>query len=138
MDILLCPGARVTLATHVGLPNHPSSYLEFTQNPQFCFIPAASVQKPCVRLPQISAFSGFFSLFGEERECVCVSFSPRDIQCVLHLFPLTFLSPSTHAPPCALTVNVEPGSTDATTLVSSFLLAKRVPKRIGHGNIGTD
>lgn len=41
-------------------------------------------------------------------------------------------------PPCALTVNVEPGSTDATTLVSSFLLAKRVPKRIGHGNIGTD
>lgn len=84
------------------------------------------LQKPCVRLPQISAFSGFILYFGEEWECVCVSFFLALATFSAFFFPLLLLSSPLPSPrPClprALTVNVEPGSSDATTPVPSFLL----------------
>lgn len=118
----LRPGARVTLATRVGL--HPSSHHKFTQNPQFSFIPAAPVQKPCVRLPQISAFSGFFLYLETSGSVFVCLLALATFSVFSSYFPHQFLLPSFLFPhPCALTVNVEPGSTDATTLVPSFLLA---------------
>lgn len=117
----LCPGARITLATHVGLSIPPSVYPESSVLLHSCCPSAEALYPP----PSDFCFLRFFSLFGEERECVCVSFSSRQIQCVLQLFsPISssYLPFSFH-PPCALTVNVEPGSTDATMLVPSFLLA---------------
>lgn len=65
-----------------------------------------------------------------------MSSSPHHIQCALQLFSP---SPSFFLPsPCALTVNVEPGSKDPTALVPSFLLAYMFTKDWNMENIGTD
>lgn len=99
-----CPRVRVTLITHTG-PSIHISYHEFTHNLHLSFILEA-------RLLQISAFSGvlldFVSASSLRSACSPVSF---------HLIS-SFPSPSTHA----LTVSVESGSMDSSTLVLSFHL----------------
>lgn len=87
-----------------------------------------SFQTPCILLPSDFCFLRFFSLFVEERECVCVSFSPSP-----HYYRPSYL-PLFLPPACALTVNVEPGRTDATTLVPSFLLANTMDRTWKHRN----
>lgn len=97
---------------------HPSSHHQFTQNPQFSSIPAALVQKPCIFPPQISAFSGFCLYLEKSGSVFVVSFQPLPHLRSDYSPPsITFLCP---ALPLWVAVNVEPGSTDATTLVPSF------------------
>lgn len=99
-----------------------------------CCPSAAALYLP----PSDFCFLRFFSLFGEERECVCASFSPRHIQCVLHSLPppslhLTLRSPSiplcTHCK-CGIW---EYGPHDTDSFIPSCKCVHN-----GHGNIGKD
>lgn len=94
---LLCPGARVTLVTHVGLSIPPTMSLPRILSSSFLLPQCSSPVSASLRflLSQV-----FFFIWRGESVCVCVSFSPRHIWCVLQSSPpspslhLTFLSPS--------------------------------------------
>lgn len=115
---LLCPGARVTLAIQAGLSipsrqSPPPEYLVF-------LIPAAPAQKTCIHLPPISAFSGFFFffLYLKRSSSICVWLLDLYFLIIFLICSPSILL-SRHG---ALTVNVEPESTDSTTQVlHSFL-----------------
>lgn len=99
-----CPRVRVTLITHTG-PSIHISYHEFTHNPHLSFIHEAPP-------PTDFCFLRCFTWFCK---CILTTF------CVFSRFfpPHFFLSlPSPHA----LTVSVESGSMDSSTLVLSFHL----------------
>lgn len=122
----LRPGARITLVTHIG-PSIPPPTISLPRILSSSFL-LPQCRSPAPSSPQISAFSGFF-LYLERSVFVCLLALATFIVFSDYLppsVPLTFLSPS--IPPCALTVNVEPGSTDATTLVPSFLLANTMDR----------
>lgn len=99
MDIVFAQVPELHWRPMLGSPSllPPSVYPESSVHS--CCPSAEALYPP----PSDFCFLRFFSLFGEERECVCVSFSPRQVQCVLQLFspsvPLTFRSPPT--PLCA-------------------------------------
>lgn len=99
-----CPRVRVTLITHTG-PSIHISYHDFTLNPHLSVILEA-------RLPQISAFSGVWLDFASASSLrsACSPVSSH----LISSFPS--LSPR------ALTVSVESGSMDSSTLVLSFHL----------------
>lgn len=78
---------------------HPSSHHRFTQNPQFFFIPAAPAQKPCIRLPQISAFSGFFLYLERSGSVFVCLLALATFSVFSGYFPHQFLFPSFLLPP---------------------------------------
>lgn len=113
---------------------HPSSYYEFTQNPQFSFIPAAQVQNPVSTSLRFLLSQVLFFIWRGAGVCLCV-FKPL---ATFSLFPpppsvpLTFLSPST--PLCAHCKcgTSEYGHRNAGSFIPSC-------KRVHNGlNIGTD
>lgn len=104
----LRPGARITLATHVGhsIPLPAITYPWLLSSSSFLLPLCRSPVSPSLRflLSQVVFFVLFFSLFWEKRESHCVFvfsfvclvfFSPRIICCVRPLFLpsvcLTFL-----------------------------------------------
>lgn len=107
----LRPGARKTLATHVGrsIPPPTINLPRILSSPSFLLPQCRSPVSTSLRFLLSQVF--FFIWRGAG---VCVSFSPRHIHCVLQLFLHQFLLPSflLHLPPPfrALTVNVEPGT----------------------------
>ena len=129
---LLCPGAGV----YTGDPSwalHPSSYYEFTQNPQFSFIPAAPVQNPVSTSLRFLLSQVLLFIWRRAGVCLCV-FRPLatfNLSPPLSV-PLTFLSPST--PLCAHCKcgTSEYGHRDAGSFIPSC-------KHVHNGlNIGTD
>ncbi len=88
-----CPGARLTLATHVGLSIPPPT-ISLTRILQFSFIPAAPAQKPCIRLPQISAFSGFFLYLERSGSVFVCLLALTTFSVFSSYFPHRFLFPS--------------------------------------------
>lgn len=119
----LRPGARITLATHVGLSIPPSTFSlpRILSSPSFLLLPQC--RRPVSSSLRFLLSQVFFFIW--RGVCLCV-FKPS-LHSLWFIFSIgsSSLPVSFHPspPPCALTVNVEPGSTDATTLVPSFLLA---------------
>lgn len=120
MDILFVQVPEKHWQPMLGAPSllPPSIYPESLVLLHSCYPSAEALYPPLSDF----CFLRFFSLFGEERECV--SFSPRHIHCVLQLFLHQFLLPSFLLPPptplpCA---HCKCGTSDGTTLVPSFLL----------------
>lgn len=120
----LRPGARVTLATRVGLsiPPPPTSLPIILSSPSFLLPQSRSPVSASLRFLLSQVF--FFIWRGAGVCFVCLLALATFSVCSPVFFPHWFFLPYSLLPrPCALTVNVEPGSMDATTLVPSFLLA---------------